>query len=146
MQWLLFFSFILMKTYFPDSNDIAATSEIPSIAGRYEVIETDQPGLWNKKAFLLTLISPGADQREFVLAGFTNQGATVKAILTGHRLKFPRQTAEVIPEGGFGKVQWTIDMEADGVFREKILELNYRVFEPDSTVHNGKIRAEKIPE
>ena len=47
-------------------------------------------------------------------------------------------------EGGDGKFEWTIDMEANGVFHEKILELNYRIFHPDSTIVSGKIKAEKI--
>jgi hypothetical protein len=144
MQWLLFL-LLLMQSSMHEPDDMA-TNETPAIAGWYEVIETDQPATWSKQQlFQLYPSSPAAGNKTFILGGFTNQGASVQASLTGQRLQFPRQSVKVIPKGGDGKQEWTIDMEAEGTFTGTTLELNYRIYRPDDGKETGKIKAIKTP-
>jgi len=131
-----------MKTFFPDMDDRVAAGDAPSIAGWYQIIETDQPDMWGRQLFHLYHKTP-ANKKEFILSGFTNQGAGIHGVLSSKQLQFPRQSVKVIPKGGDGKLEWIIELEASGVIHGKILEINYQVFQPTSIAGSGTIRAEK---
>ncbi|NII25630.1 hypothetical protein HB364_11085 [Pseudoflavitalea sp. X16] len=144
MQWLLFL-LLLMQSSMQGPDDMA-TNETPPIAGWYQVIETDQPATWSKQQlFQIYPQSPAAGNNMFILGGFTNQGASVQASFANQHLQFPRQSVKVIPKGGDGKQEWTIDMEADGTFSGVTLELNYRLYRSDAGIETGKIKATKTP-
>jgi hypothetical protein len=144
MKVFFILSFLMIKMYFSDSENSEAARETSRISGHYQIIETSLPEIWSKRLFQLSQDTTTADEKKYVLTGFTNHGVNVQGILCYPDIQFPRQSAKVIPEGGDGKAHWTIDMDANGIFHQHILELNYRIFQPDSTILSGKIRAEKI--
>jgi hypothetical protein len=135
--------FMLIKTFIPDAGAAGGFSELPGIEGWYQVVETDQPQTWSRQLFHLYPASSKANEKKFVLAGFTDQGASVHGVCHGSQLNFSRQTVKVIPKGGDGKLEWNIDMQADGTLKGKMIELNYQIFQPNGETLKGKVVAEK---
>ena len=133
---------LMTKIYFPDS-DSGVTEHDTYVSGRYQVTETSLPDTWSKRVFVLSKDSLAGNDKEYVLTGFTNHGVNVKGILSYPDIQFQRQSITVIPEGGYGKQQWTIDMDATGTFSKNVLELNYHIFQKDSII-SGSIKAERI--
>ena len=144
MKSFFIFLILMIKIYFPDNDKGAAAGDTTAVSGRYQIIETSLADLWSKRIFLVSRDSTSGNDTTYVLTGFTNHGVNIRGILSYPGIKFSRQSVTVIPEGGDGKEQWTIDMDADGTFNKNVLELVYRIFQKDSTTVNGRIKAEKI--
>jgi hypothetical protein len=142
MQWF-FNLFILVKILFPAADAGPGAGETPSIEGWYQVIETDQPAIWDKHNFQLSFTS-ASNKTALMLSGFTNQGAGILGVLAGRGIQFPKQTVKVIPKGGDGTIEWSISMEANGKLHGKLLEINYKISSPAAIAGSGKICAEKI--
>ncbi len=140
-----FFIILLMmiKIYFSDDMN-AVSGEQQSVIGRFQITETSNPDLWSKRTLLIFLDTTKGQTNSYTLTGFTNHGVNVRGILSYPEITFKRQSVTVIPEGGDGKVQWNIDMDAHGRFDKNTFTLEYMVYEKDSTVVSGKIKAEKI--
>jgi hypothetical protein len=140
-----FFIILLMmiKIYFNDGEN-AVSGETESIAGKYEIIETSNPDLWSKRTFSFSADTVTGEKNSYILTGFTNSGVNVRGILSHQEITFQRQSVSVIPEGGDGKVQWNIDMDGKGTFKKDSLTLEYNIYQKDSTVINGSIKAVKI--